>query len=236
MSGNVHNYGDIVNQPGGSFTQGGTHVTNNHDADRRPRRNRAQAPRERDEASLADPSRNVFVVYGRDEQARLAVFELLRRLDLRPLEWEALVRATGAGSPFLGQVVGDAPALAQAAVVVLTPDDVVMLHQKLRVAREDRHELRPALQPRPNVLIELGMVLAVYPEKTIILEFGDLRPIADLAGRNVIRFSEAVPLTGALRKVAGRLEEAGCPIDDSGSDWLDNTPFTDLSAYRRCPP
>ena len=132
----------------------------------------------------------MFVVYGRDEQARQAVFGLLRRLDLRPLEWEPLVRGGKQGAaPFLGQVVAEAPSQAQAAVVVLTPDDVVMLHPQLRTASEDRFELYPALQPRPNVLIELGIVLAVYPKNTIIVEFGPLRPIADLGGRNVAGYA-----------------------------------------------
>lgn len=183
-----------------------------------------------------DRSRNVFVVYGRDEQARQAVFGLLRQLDLRPLEWEPLIRGGKNGvTPFLGQVVANAPSQAQAAVVILTPDDKVMLHPELRSAHEDRFELYPALQSRPNVLIELGIVLAVYPENTIIVEFGELRPIADLAGRNVIRFHQGTPVAETVRKIAGRLEEAGCPLDDSGDDWLDARAFTDMKAYNRKP-
>src|SRR5260370_42334325 len=82
-----------------------------------------------------DRSRNVFVVYGRDEQARQAVFGLLRRLDLRPLEWEPLVHATGGGAPFLGQGVAGAPALAQASRVGLAPGDVGMVPPALRGGR-----------------------------------------------------------------------------------------------------
>lgn len=201
-----------------------------------PREVPREVSREEGGAFSADRSRNVFVVYGRDEQARQAVFGLLRRLDLRPLEWEPLVREGGQGAaPFLGQVVADAPSQAQAAVVVLTPDDVVMLHPQLRSASEDRFELYPALQPRPNVLIELGIVLAVYPKNTIILEFGQLRPIADLGGRNLIRFHEGISVAETVRKVAGRLEEAGCRVDDSGADWLDTRAFTDMKEYQRKP-
>jgi predicted nucleotide-binding protein len=240
-------FGDITNYGSGSnFNQGGTqgdiHLTSGgagRDAwgGRAPQGDAmGESPRAAADTSPAERSRNVFVVYGRDEQARQAVFGLLRQLDLRPLEWEVLVRGgKDGGAPFLGQVVADAPSQAQAAVVVLSPDDTVMLHQELRGAHEDRFELYPALQPRPNVLIELGMVLAVYPKNTIILEFGQLRPIADLGGRNVIRFHEGTPVTEALRKIAGRLEAAGCPVDDAGADWLDARPFTGLKAYRRRP-
>jgi predicted nucleotide-binding protein len=226
----VTNYGDIANY-GGTFTQGGSHTHNG--ADRLSAQKPLQSHRDGQEEDLTDRSRNVFVVYGRDAQARDAIFGLLRRLDLRPLEWEPLVRAAGGGSPYLGQVLAEATSQAQAAVVVLSPDDMVLLHPELRSAREDAHELRPALQARPNVLLELGMVLALYPENTVICEFGDLRPVADIAGRNVVRFHDGVSLPESLRKVAGRLEQAGCPVDDSGADWLDARPFAGLRAYRR---
>jgi predicted nucleotide-binding protein len=239
--GDITNYGNASN-----FNQGGTqrdiNITSSGAEQDEPR-GRAALPDGADDISreeagefLTERSRNVFVVYGRDEQARQAMFGLLRRLDLRPLEWEPLVRGGKQGAaPFLGQVIAEAPSQAQAAVVVLTPDDVVMLHPQLRSASEDRFELYPALQPRPNVLIELGIVLAVYPKNTIIVQFGQLRPIADLGGRNIIRFHEGISVAETARKIAGRLEEAGCRVDDSGADWLDTRAFTDMKAYQRKP-
>jgi predicted nucleotide-binding protein len=243
-SGKISNSGNIgnINQGGTQNVTGGFRFAGNSVGREAPgedpgaRDGTGEISPEQDGEFPVDRSRNVFVVYGRDEQARQAVFGLLRRLDLRPLEWEPLVRGGKEGvAPFLGQVVADAPAQAQAAVVVLTPDDTVMLHPQLRSAREERFELYPALQPRPNVLIELGIVLAVYPKNTIIVEFGQLRPIADLAGRNVIRFHEGTSVAETVRKIAGRLEEAGCPVDDSGADWLDPGAFMDMNAYRRKP-
>ncbi|MFF9047264.1 TIR domain-containing protein [Streptomyces parvulus] len=182
--------------------------------------------------SDADRARGVFVVHGRDDQVRREMFELLRRLDLRPKEWEDLVRATGQASPFLGDVVAGAPAQAQAALVLLTPDDVVSLHPDLRGHDEPDYETRPVCQPRPNVLIELGMVLMAYPERTLIVEVGGLRPIADIAGRNVIRFDGSGT---ALGKIVERLKLAGCTVNDTGSDWRHTYPFQHLSAYHRRP-
>jgi predicted nucleotide-binding protein len=233
MAGNK--YGDASVGGDGNINFGGKNVTQKVRGPARRERQVTADPEPDADELAADRTRNVFVVYGRDEQVRSEVFGLLRRLDLRPLEWEALVHSTQEGSPFLGRVVADAPSLAQAAVVALTPDDVVMLHPELRGAREERYELHPALQPRPNVVLELGMVLALYPQNTIILEFGALRPIADITGRNVIRFDDSVSLTGALGKIAGRLKTAGCPVDDSGADWLDVGPFKGMKAYRRRP-
>lgn len=219
-------FGDASIGGSGNINQGGIQRVNERNRpttdDRGPSRNR---------------SRNVFVIHGRDEPVRRAIFGLLRQLDLRPLEWEPLVHATGNGTPFLGQVVDGAPMLAQAAVVLLTPDDIVTLHPDLHGTPEDPHERQLTMQPRPNVLLELGIVLAAHPKSTLILEFGtNLRPIADLVGRNVIRFNPGTVHTNEpLRKIVGRLKEAGCAVDDSGTDWLDITPFTNLDAYRRLP-
>lgn len=231
--------GDVVDSADAAIDDEEPRIEDDVPASRAARAKRRAATRgaARDDAeTLAlDRTRNVFVVYGRDDQVRREMFELLRRLDLRPLEWERMVHATEEGSPFVGHVVADAPGLATAAVVLLTPDDQVMLHPELRKVGEDRFELHPALQPRPNVLLELGMVLATYPQNTIILSFGEQRPIGDLAGRNLIRFNGSASPVESLKKVAGRLKNAGCAVDDSGTDWLDADPFTSLRSYRRKP-
>ncbi|MEU1510792.1 TIR domain-containing protein [Streptomyces sp. NPDC005811] len=187
-------------------------------------------PEAGDDGPSADVSRNVFVVHGRDEEVRMKMFDLLRLLDLRPLEWEDLVRATGQSAPFLGEVVAGAPARAQAALVLLTPDDVVQLHPALRGAVEPPYETQPTGQPRPNVLIELGMVLMAYPERTLIVEIGELRPVSDIGGRNVIRFDGSA---AALGKIVERLKGAGCRVNDTGSDWRQTWPYSRLSAYGR---
>ncbi|MFE1318044.1 CATRA conflict system CASPASE/TPR repeat-associated protein [Kitasatospora phosalacinea] len=188
----------------------------------------ASAAPEAPAAAPPERSREVFVVHGRDEPSRRAVFAFLRALGLRPLEWEELVARTGQSSPYLGETVARAMPLAQAVVVVLTPEDVVRLHPELAPGRDP--ELRPALQPRPNVLLELGMALAVHPDRTVILLAGEQRPVTDLGGRNYVR------LTGGPEcrsKIAGRLRLAGCPVDTSGQDWLRAGDFAALAALHR---
>jgi predicted nucleotide-binding protein len=176
--------------------------------------------------------RKVFVVHGRDDVLRERMFEFLRALDLKPMEWELLAGAGGATAPFLGDVVHRAPREARAAVVLMTPDDIVRLHPHLHGKAEPSFEVAATCQPRPNVLIELGIVLAVYPERTIILEIGNLRPIADINGRNVIRFDGSEVSIG---KVVERLKLAGCAVDDRGSDWRRIQRFSGLDVYSRRP-
>ncbi|GAA1275749.1 hypothetical protein GCM10009677_31540 [Sphaerisporangium rubeum] len=179
-----------------------------------------------------DVTRRVFVVHGRDEEARTAMFDFLRSLDLEPLEWEPLVSLTGSTLPYLGDVVSQAVSRAQATVVLMTPDDVVSLHPSLHGTHEDSKEIGPSMQARPNVLLELGMALAIYRDRTIIVTAGDHRPITDLGGMNYIRLTDSAQ---CHNKIATRLQIAGCQIKNNGHDWL-RPRFQALASYRREPP
>lgn len=182
-----------------------------------------------DDASLR---RRVFIIHGRDNALAAAFRMFLRSAGLEPLEWEILVEGTSTAAPYLGQVVANAPHLAQAILALLSPDDVVKLHSDLFQDNDHPYERDRTGQARPNVLFELGMALMAYPERTVVVEVGQMRPIADLAGLNVIRFDGSAV---AKRKVLSRLELAGCLVDDSGTDWLDAGRFSGLDSYRRGP-
>jgi predicted nucleotide-binding protein len=149
------------------------------------------------------------------------------------MEWEALVDGTGSTSPFLADTIATALRHVQAALVLLTPDDVVSLHPALLGTAEAAYETMPAGQPRPNVLIELGMARAILPKSTIIVQIGYIRPIADLAGLNLIKFDGT---NAALGRIVERLKMAGCAVDDRGSDWRRTGRFARLQALTRQPP
>jgi predicted nucleotide-binding protein with TIR-like domain len=172
-------------------------------------------------------------MHGRDEPARKAIFDLLRRIGLEPLEWDALVRLTGAAAPFNGDVVAGAFSAAQAVVVLLTPDDVGFLHPELRGKQEREDDRNPTGQPRLNVLLEAGMALQSHPRRTLLVEIGHTRQASDLAGRNAIRLDGSAEM---LHSFANRLQDAGCSVRLSGSDWLDPTAVGQLAALDRVAP
>jgi predicted nucleotide-binding protein len=176
--------------------------------------------------------RRVFVVYGRDSALTRSFFDLLYGVGLEPLEWETIVGSLRKPMPSLVEAVLNAPKIAQAALVLLSPDDIVKLHPDLYGANDHRHERAEGGQARPNVLFELGLAYMAYPERTVIVEVGLMRPIADLAGLNVVRFDGSAM---AVRKVLERLTLAGCPVDMSRTGWLDEDRFKTLGAYRRGP-
>jgi predicted nucleotide-binding protein len=169
------------------------------------------------EATYAEDRRKVMVVLGRNAAAGRAVFEFLRAIDLRPLEWTELVGSVNAGAPYIGEVLDAAFAQAQAVVVLATPDDVTHLRSDLLPEGDPDDEGTRRGQARPNVYFEAGMALGRFPTRTILTELGTLRAASDLGGRHAVRLNN----DPACRKdLAQRLEKAGCLVNTSGDAWL----------------
>ncbi len=167
-------------------------------------------------ASHSPDRQKVFVVYGRNALARDATFQFLRALNLQPIEWGQAVAMTGKGAPYIGEILDAAFAAAQAVVVLMTPDEVAYLRTELANGAHDP-DLQPSAQARPNVLFEAGMALGRAPTRTILVEFGKVRPFSDVAGRHAIHLDGSVE---RRRELAQRLESAGCEVDITGTDWL----------------
>ena len=163
-------------------------------------------------------SRNVFVVHGRNPAIRDELFIFLRALDLHPLEWSEAVGMTGQPSPYIGDILDAAFLRAQAVVVLLSPDDVVRLRQELWTDDESPTETELSGQARPNVLFEAGMAMGRFPDRTVLVEIGSVKPFSDIGGRHVIRLSNN---TARRQDFAQRLRSAGCPVNLDGTDWHD---------------
>ena len=173
--------------------------------------------------STLNDARNVFVIHGRNVQIKQSMFEFLRSIDLRPLEWSQLVANTRSGSPYIQTVLNQAFVQAQATIVLLTPDDVAKLNHSLWMKDDPEYEKRLTGQARPNVLLEAGMAIALNREQTIFVEIGELRPFSDMAGIHTLRFDGSPDSRQAL---VSRLKTAGCAADtDHNTDWLTTGDF-----------
>ena len=172
--------------------------------------------------SDSDRAKRVFVIHGRNDAARRAVFELLRSIGLSPIEWSEAIAMTGKGSPFIGEVLDAAFASAQALVVLMTPDDIAYLRSEYSGGDGDS-DTEPQAQARPNVLFEAGMAMGRDPDRTVIMELGRLRGFSDVAGRHVIRMSDTPQKRSEL---ARRLQTAGCDVNLKGNDWMTAGDFT----------
>ena len=161
-------------------------------------------------------SRVVFVVHGRNNIARDALFTFLRSIGLVPLEWSEAVQATGKTLPYTGEVLKVAFSRAHAIVVLFTPDDEARLREPFKNASDPPHEVELTGQARPNVLFEAGMAMGHRKERTVLVELGSLRPFSDIGGLHLIRLDNT---TQRRQELAQRLEAARCPVNRDGTDW-----------------
>ncbi|HBB96239.1 MAG TPA: hypothetical protein DC054_12685 [Blastocatellia bacterium] len=177
----------------------------------------------RQNPGISKNSQVVFVVHGRNDGARYSLFRFLRSIGLRPLEWSQAIQLTGKATPYIGEILDAAFSDAQAVVVLMTPDDDARLRREFRKPNDPSYELELTGQSRPNVLFEAGMAIGRHPDRTVLVELGDLRPFSDVGGRHIVKLDNSV---GARQGLAHRLERAGCTIDLRGTDWHTEGDFT----------
>ncbi len=174
------------------------------------------------EVSQMPDTKKVFVVHGRDGRLRDDFFAFLRALGLQPIEWSEALKLTGKATPYVGEALESAFKNAQAVIVLLSPDDEVRLSPELWKTKEDENEKNIRLQARPNVLFEAGMAFGKHPDRTLLIEVGQVKPFSDVAGRHVVRLSDSAE---KRNEIAERLRTVGCDVSTSGSDWLSKGNF-----------
>lgn len=165
----------------------------------------------------------VFVVHGRNNAIRTAMFTFLRSIGLQPLEWTQALKATKAASPYIGIVLEAAFKEAAAVVVLLTPDDEAKLKDEFVTTKDSVYERRLTGQARPNVLFEAGMAFGKNPNCTVLVQIGDMRPFSDVAGRHVVHLSNEPE---RRQELAVKLSNAGCNVDTTGIDWMSAGDFS----------
>jgi predicted nucleotide-binding protein len=142
------------------------------------------------------------------------MFSFLRSLHLQPIEWNEAVKRTGKASPYVGEILNAAFSMAQAFLVLMTPDEQAALRPELCKKPRDGDV---AFQPRPNVILEAGMALASDETRTILVSTGSLRGMSDLDGRHLIRLNNSAERRNDLVQ---RLKVAGCDPKTDGTDWI----------------
>ena len=165
--------------------------------------------------SQADPKK-VFVIHGRNQEARNAMFTFLRAIGLQPLEWEHAVILTSNPSPYIGEILDKAFHTVQAFVVLLTGDDEARLREQFQTASDEDYEKMLTPQARPNVLFEAGLAFGIHPDRVVLVQLGKIRPFSDVVGRFTVRITNQI---GARQGFANRLRSAGCEVNIDGIDW-----------------
>ncbi len=190
---------------------------------KKPLKKKTSARANRGASAQARRGISVFVVHGRDVDARRELFTLLRAFGLKPIEWNQAIKMTREASPYVGAILETAFREAAAVVVLLTPDDHVKLRKRFQKAREPEYEKKLTGQARPNVLFEAGMAFGRNPGSTVLVQLGEVKLFSDVAGRHVVHLSNDPT---SRRELATKLANAGCNVDTTGTDWLSAGNFT----------
>ena len=165
------------------------------------------------ENKLIDTSKinpkKVFVVHGRNIKIKEEFDKFLESIDLNPVTWEEARASTGKATPYIGEILEQAFSLAKAVVILLTPDDDVILKKEFRKNNDPEFETRLYGQARPNVLFEAGMAEALHKNRTLMIEFGELKPFTDVMGKHFVRMDGSIK---NREEIINRLITSGCSI------------------------
>lgn len=147
----------------------------------------------------------IFVVHGRDHDARDQLDLILRKLGLLPY----ILQVSGGGGDTLiealERMIGKT-ALSAFGIVLVTPDDMGYLKT------EKPEDAKP--RARQNVIMEMGMLLSSLTRKRCaILTKGFVEMPSNMGGVITIPFN--VHVREAVPKLVQRLQEAGFKLDPS---------------------
>ncbi|GAA3284833.1 hypothetical protein AAU01_01920 [Paenarthrobacter aurescens] len=129
------------------------------------------------------------MVHGRDLALRDQLIGFLRYIDTSPIGWTEARFKTGRPSPTTLEIVTTGLKLAQAVIVLFSPDDEAKLKDEYLAPHDGPDERQLTGQPRQNVLLEAGMAWAIAPERTVMVRAGHPRHISDIDGINWINLN-----------------------------------------------
>jgi predicted nucleotide-binding protein len=160
-----------------------------------------QAPQGANRPAMVAASRKVFVVYGHDQKARTELEAMLRRWELEPLILDQLT----SGGQTIIEKLESVRREANFAVVLATPDD--------EGHRRD-HPDEKAYRARQNVVLELGMMLAILGRRKVAVLLRtsvEMERPSDIQGLIYVTFKDDVK--EAALTLAKEINAQGIPIN-----------------------
>lgn len=122
----------------------------------------------------------VFLIHGRDLQARNEVCSFLEALGLKPITFSD-ERECARSAPTVLDVVQQGMERCQLVLALFTPDEWCLLRGDMREEGKDERDYR-RWQARPNVMFEAGLAYSKDPERVVFLELGDVQLFSDVTG------------------------------------------------------
>lgn len=166
--------------------------------------------------SIPDPKK-VFIIHGRNVEARHQMGIFVRALGLVPINFADLRAAMG-GTPHIDAIVEKGMAEAQGVIAVFTPDEFASLRPEYR-HEHDRPEDICRWQARPNVIFEAGMAFGRDRDRVVFVLFGNPTLFTDVAGIHLLRpTNDSKGDRSTLRMTLA--EGMGCAVDALSGEWM----------------
>lgn len=122
----------------------------------------------------------VFLIHGRNLQAKQEVCLFLEALGLKPVDF-GKERELARSAPTVLEIVQQGMERCQLVLALFTPDEWSVLGGDMRKDGEDERE-HCRWQARPNVMFEAGLAYSKDPERVVFLELGDVKLFSDVTG------------------------------------------------------
>jgi len=174
--------------------------------------------------SMLPDKKKVFIIHGRNVDARIAIEHFLKALGLAALDFDQI--AADMGTEFVGNIVAEGLNRAHGIVSLFTPDEYSALATPLRGGQTGREVER--WQARPNVIFEAGMAFATARERSVIVTLGgDVSLFSDVAGIHILRLDNTIQSRNKFRQ---KLIGMGCEVDLRGDSYTDPARSGDFDA------
>jgi predicted nucleotide-binding protein len=173
-----------------------------------------------DDVMPTPDKRKVFVIHGRNLEARKQMGYFLAGLGLEAVNFED-VRASLKGTPTIADIVKAGMDQAQGVVAMFTADEHAWTRPDFRSGESGDAVER--WQARPNVLFEAGMAFGRDRERVVLVKLGRVSLFTDVGGIHVLSPSnDPKGHRDTLRKT---LKAMGCDVDLASSKWLHDGDF-----------
>lgn len=179
------------------------------------------------EVPVAPDPKKVFIIHGRNKDAKVAIEHFLKALKLEPIDFDELAADLG-GTPFVGDIVRAGMERARGIIGLFTPDEFSALRPDFRQKNDNKVDIQ-RWQARPNVIFEAGMAYGMAPDNTILVTLGsEVSLFSDVSGIHILRLDNTPASRGSFRQ---KLIGIKCDVDQRTNAWTDPSRSGD---FERC--
>lgn len=170
-----------------------------------------------EESTVKPDPKKVFIIHGRNVEARKEMGVFVRSLGLAPINFSDVRSAMG-GTPTVADIVERGMNEAQGIIALITADEYSAVRPEYRYDHDEPDQIA-RWQARPNVLFEAGMAFGRDRNRVVFVLLGNPKLFTDVAGVHVLRptndpSGDRVILRGTLA------QGMACDVEPHSTDWM----------------